>query len=203
MSSCALGGSTASTTSLASGGPTTTVDEVKAPWSRPQRSHVQITVRGTVNFACVGDAALRVLTFRPQGQAEDLSLLSVGFESYSPIGKTEQFRTAFDLAGAFKGPGTYTISKGSGSVTSAAGQKPTGGVSLSDAFLVWVRLKDGTAALSKENLDLGREFNKVTKPCTIKVDDKDVHAGSLICPELTDAKGETVSLKLVWAAPKT
>jgi hypothetical protein len=194
-----------STDATSGSGPTTTLDEVQQPWSREQRAHVEVTVKGDEKFTWDDDVNLRVLTFRPTGQAEDLSLLSVGLQSFISLGGSDQFRAAFDLAGSYTGPKTYKIAKGSGSVTgtTANAQTPQG-INLSNAFVVWVRLKDPAAPLSGENLEVGKEFNRVKKECTIKVADKLVRSGSLDCPELENEKtGDTVSLKMTWSPPKS
>lgn len=176
------GGSRASSAASSSSAPA-----APAPKVRTLAARVEVVASGAVAVDYRAATDVSVSVFQP-GQAE-VSLLTVGLSEERRLGNLA-FRTAFDLAGQYDGPDRYTIPAVGGS---------TGSSSISGALLLTAELKDPDGGVVEANVTSARRFDRALEPCAVVVEAGE-RSGSISCPRLADATGETVDLRMTWTA---
>ena len=173
----------------AQGAATTTVFDTR-PKSRAVQARFQVRSDGKVELDYDETTEVQIVTFN--AEKRDVSLLSVGVIGFRNLTDGRQFRAAFDLAGAYKGDGEYSIkAKTSDAVHS--------GVDLSNVTFLVVDLKDPAAPQSAENIEQAFKFDKPQESCTITVEDQ-AGSGVVECKKLGDETGATVHLRMQWGA---
>lgn len=158
-----------------------------------EAAHVVVTVEGHVAFEWEGDQDVLIASVRPPpGAPETINLLSIGFDELQEYEAGGWFRFAFDLVGEYAGPGGYVIRAGDDEARASG--------PLSSAFLVAAQLRDRDGELVRENLASVAHYGTVLEDCALEVGE-DERAGTLDCPQLSDADGNVVSLHVAWEPP--
>lgn len=158
----------------------------RAPRTETIEAAVEITVTGAATLSSEVTTELTVSRFDPA--KKEFSLLTVGLAEFARAPDGQRFRTAFDLAGAYDGPGKYSF-----------GTTGQGASSLSNAFVQIVELRDAEGTLDEANVVKARRFDKALEPCQLEVGTGE-RSGSLSCPRLGDGDGAEIGLRLTWKA---
>ena len=158
----------------------------RAPRTETIQASVRATATGAAALSYDAPTAVTVSRFDPANPA--LSLLTVGLAEFSRAGGGQRFRTAFDLAGTYHGPGTYSFGAGG-----------AGSSSLSNAFLQIVELRDVEGSLGEANVAKADRFDRTLEPCHLEVGAGE-RSGSLRCPRLSDGSGAEIAFELSWKA---
>lgn len=154
---------------------------------RTLAAKVEVVATGAVAVDYREATDVTVSLFQP-GKVE-VSLLTVGLAEERRLGNLA-FRTAFDLAGQYVGPDRYEIP----AVGAASGAS-----SISGAFLLTAELKDPAGGVVEDNVTSARRFDRPLDPCEVVVAE-DERSGTMTCPRLADADGQTVDLRMTWTA---
>lgn len=194
---CSTDGDGQSTTS-GSGGASQEIGEADpGEVSRSEPGHLRVTVEGDLSIEFSEDVDLRIVVIR-HPEITVVRFLSVGIEQLQSLPDGTAFRVAFDLAGAFDGEGSYTLpAVGS----TAANPDDPGAVvaqGVSKPFLIFS--PGGLVTDNPEALGAIRSFENALEECAVEVTEDDGGAGSVDCPEVTDAEGNgQIRLHMEWA----
>jgi hypothetical protein len=187
LGACGGGDDAPSTDEAQSPAPSQTQTEAPKPEVRTLPAHVEVVSTGAVAVDYREATDVTVSLFQP-GKTE-VSLLTVGLAKERRLGSLA-FRTAFDLAGQYAGPDRYEI---------PAVGAAKGATSISNAFLLTAELKDPAGEVVEANVTSSRRFDRALAPCEVVVA-RGERSGSISCPRLADASGETVDLRMTWKA---
>ena len=170
--------------------------------SRLVPSRLSVTVDGDTSFDFEDDVELRVVTI-DLADEKSLKFLSVGMEKLRTLEGGAAFRIAFDLVGAYRGPGDYEIPAVGGQVTAPSidprNPDPNAAASgLSRVYLTYNRGGDPTK--KPETAAAMQLFENPVAPCDLSVG-KNGESGRLECPEVADANGQIVSIEMEWSRP--
>lgn len=180
-------GACASDSKDGSGAPDVTTSKGdSAPRTETIKAAVKVTVTGAATLSSDATTDLTLSRFEPA--KKELSLLTVGLADFARAPDGQRFRTAFDLAGVYDGPGTYEFG--------ASGQ---GASSLSNAFVQIVELRDVNGTLDEANVVKALRFDKALDPCKLEVGAGE-RSGSLVCRRLADSEGAEIAFRLTWKA---
>jgi hypothetical protein len=157
--------------------------------SRLEPAAVSLRTSGAATVDWQEAVGLRIVTVLPEERA--LRLLSVGIEDFKDLGNGRWVRFAFDLVGAYEGPGEYTIPAEGGPAD------PNDSAGLTNTFVHIARPADSARPLAADNIAGADEYTRPLEACAIVIGE-DVRSGSLTCPSLADGDGQTISLHLVW-----
>lgn len=154
---------------------------------RDEPSRVTVEVTGDVAFTW--EAEEMVTVTHVGGPEIPVNLLSAGFLEPKRLDDPQnRFRWAFDLIGAYDGPGTYEFD----------GEADNQGIR-SVAFLIYMRVEDGEAeaVFDMDEVESLKEYREIVRPCTLEVGEEE-RSGTLTCPELATEDGETVAMTVHW-----
>lgn len=150
---------------------------------------MEVEGTGAAPFSWTGEGLLHVTRV---GTPEiDVNLLTVGFAEPMVVTNDprHRFRWSFDLLDDYRDrPGTFTIDD----ETNESGMH-------SLAMLLFMRVEDPTkpAVYDMEEVEFLKQFDQLAQPCQVEVGE-DVLSGSLTCPELRSAEGESAGVRLSW-----
>lgn len=158
--------------------------------SRNFYADITVDVSGAAAFHWQGEDIIVHSRIGKHGAPVNLLSAGVRFPTPTDAGRRDRFRWAFDYVGGYRDePGTYQFT---GDPVNAQGLA-------SNAFLIFLRAKDPTAeaVYDMDEVEFLKEFRETRKPCTLEVGELE-RTGTLDCPELATADGETVSLRASW-----
>lgn len=160
--------------------------------SREFEAVVRAEVTGAATF--VWEGRQTVALTRVGAPDLEANMLAAGFlEPQVVDGEPEKrFRWGFELFDQYADePGTFQITG------AAAGEQK-----LRDAaLLVYVVAKDPSKPQLQDwaEVESYQEFNQVRRACTLQIGPAEA-TGTLECPELASAEGDTVAIKITWTA---
>lgn len=152
---------------------------------------IELDVRGAVRFHHAEDRApVRVVQAPSEEIPIELRVANIGLEAPRSLSDGRGFRVFFDLLG-YSGDGCYRFGPGIDPPRSGVPQPPGERFESDAVFSFW----------SPPGARIPTDFDRVREPCRVELSRGSLE-GSLRCPGLADAGGETVSVLFSWSAPK-
>jgi hypothetical protein len=160
---------------------------------------LNVDVEGAATVSFRRKVPLRVVSINNR-EISTLKFLSVGIHDMYPAAAGATFRIAFDLAGDFDGAGRYELpAAGQVTVPSANPDATDPNAAASGLSKVYFTYSpEGDPTKSKEAALALQSFENAVEPCELEVKDDRGESGRLECPEVVDAKGNTVSITMEW-----
>lgn len=163
-------------------------------------ARLRVSVEGRVSFTYDDRVDLRVVTINDP-KLSSLRFLSVGIEQPKVLPGGPAFRVAFDLAGAYRGAGTYELPAVGGDRTPASldpGNLDPSALTQTFSKVYLYYWKRGDPTQSPRSAASVQAFENLLEPCRLEVG-TDARSGKLTCPAVAGAGGETVSLTMEWS----
>lgn len=173
--------------------------------SRSIPAHLEVEVDGALSFTYDEEVPLRVVVINDP-DVTPIRFLSVGLEELKPLGEGVSFRLAFDLAGLYDGPGRYELPAAGGGppperLDPESPDPNAAAEGISNVYLTYLERESGDEAgegtPGPDSIKRANQFENVAEPCTVEVGPEE-RTGSLECPEVVGAGGETVSIRMEW-----
>lgn len=150
----------------------------------------EVRVEGTGAATFTWEGTQTVILNRLGGPGLGTNFLSAGFANPEPLPQDRalRFRWGFDLMGVYGDePATFTYDGTEG---------PSVG---SNVVFVWMKVKDPSkqAVFEEDEVVFLKQFTVLRRPCTLTVGQGE-RTGTLHCPEVATADGETAGFTVVW-----
>ena len=164
----------------------------KSEVDRSRTFRAKVHAEGTGAAVFTWDGEQEVVLTRVGSPDIDVNLLSAGFKDPEILtsDRAFRFRWAFDLLQGYEDkPGTFEITA---DPVNAQGLKNT-------AFLIWMKVKDPSKEVVYDmaEVDFLKTFDQLKAPCTVEIGENE-STGTLSCPSLATAEGETAGLTVTW-----